>query len=106
MVLAEYAYTMRVTMAGNVYSYGVVLLELLTGKTAVSEGTELAKWVLSNSKQNDRWDHILDFNISRTSPSVRGQMLALLKIALSCVSVSPAARPKMKSVLRMILNAR
>nr|APA20205.1 leucine-rich repeat protein kinase family protein [Populus tomentosa] len=102
----EYAYTMRVTMAGNVYSFGVVLLELLTGKPSVSEGTELAKWVLRNSTQQDRWDGILDFNISRTSPAVRSHMHAVLKIALSCVSVSPEARPKMKSVLRMILNAR
>ncbi|KAJ6360703.1 hypothetical protein OIU77_004674 [Salix suchowensis] len=101
----EYAYTMRVTMAGNVYSFGVVLLELLTGKPAVSEGTELAKWVLSKSTQKDRRDHILDSNISRNSPAVRGQMLAVLKIALSCVSVSTEARPKMKNVLRMILTA-
>ncbi|KAJ6433588.1 hypothetical protein OIU84_017308 [Salix udensis] len=71
----------------------------------VSEGTELAKWVLSKSAQKDRRDHILDSNISRTSPAVRGQMLAVLKIALSCVSVSTEARPKMKSVLRMILTA-
>ncbi|XP_021600121.1 leucine-rich repeat receptor-like tyrosine-protein kinase PXC3 [Manihot esculenta] len=102
----EYAYTMRVTMAGNVYSFGVVLLELLTGKPAVSEGTELAKWVLNNSKQQDKWDHILDFNISGTSQAIRSQMLAILKIALCCVSISSEARPKMKSVLRMILHAR
>ncbi|XVE60802.1 hypothetical protein DITRI_Ditri05aG0156300 [Diplodiscus trichospermus] len=102
----EYAYTMRVTMAGNVYSFGVVLLELLTGKPAVSQGTELAKWVLSNSARPDKRDHILDSNISRTSPAVRNQMLAVLKVALTCVNVSPDARPKMKSVLRLILNAR
>ncbi|KAK9270943.1 hypothetical protein L1049_026531 [Liquidambar formosana] len=102
----EYAYTMRVTMAGNVYSFGVILLELLTGKPAVSEGIELAKWALSNSVQQDKWDHILDFNVSRASLAVRSQMLALLKVALACVGVSPEARPKMKSVLRMLLNAR
>ncbi|KAL6962037.1 hypothetical protein U1Q18_036992 [Sarracenia purpurea var. burkii] len=103
----EYAYTMRVTMAGNVYSFGVILLELLTGKPAVSEGTELAKWVLSNSvEQKDRLDHILDFSISRTSVAVKNQMLAVLEVALACVSVSPAQRPNMRSVLRMILNAR
>ncbi|XP_059453213.1 LRR receptor-like serine/threonine-protein kinase GSO1 [Corylus avellana] len=102
----EYAYTMRVTMAGNVYSFGVVLLELLTGKRAVSEGTELAKWMLSNSVKQDKWDRILDSNVSRTSLAIRSQMLAVLKVALGCVNVSPDARPKMKNVLRMLLNAR
>ncbi|XP_019177705.1 PREDICTED: leucine-rich repeat receptor-like tyrosine-protein kinase PXC3 [Ipomoea nil] len=102
----EYAYTMRVTVAGNVYSFGVVLLELLTGKAAVSQGTELAKWVLSNSAQQNKWDHILDFGVSKTSVAVRRQMLSVMKVALACVSVSPEGRPKMKSVLRMLLNAR
>uniref|UniRef100_A0A5B6YRI0 Serine-threonine/tyrosine-protein kinase catalytic domain-containing protein n=1 Tax=Davidia involucrata TaxID=16924 RepID=A0A5B6YRI0_DAVIN len=104
--LSEYAYTMRVTMAGNVYSFGVILLELLTGKQAVSEGTELAKWVLNNSVQQHKWDHILDFSVSRTSVAVRTQMLSVMKIALTCVNISPEGRPKMKSVLRMLLNAR
>ncbi|KAF5468531.1 hypothetical protein F2P56_012675 [Juglans regia] len=102
----EYAYTMRVTVAGNVYSFGVILLELLTGKPAVSEGTELAKWALSNSVRQEKWDHIFDPNISRTSIAIRSQMLQVLKVALGCVNVSPEARPNMKNVLRMLLNAR
>ncbi|XP_058087904.1 LRR receptor-like serine/threonine-protein kinase GSO1 [Magnolia sinica] len=102
----EYAYTMRVTMPGNVYSFGVILLELLTGKPPVSGETELAKWVLSNSVQNDAWEQILDSSISKTSLVVRSQMLSVLKVALCCVSTSPDARPIMKNVVRMLLNAR
>ncbi|CAN1175662.1 Leucine-rich repeat receptor-like tyrosine-protein kinase PXC3 [Linum perenne] len=107
----EYAYTMRVTMAGNVYSFGVILLELVTGKPAVSGGIELAKWAVSKSKNQEKWDEIIDSNICSSrgaggSVAVRSQMLAVLKVALSCVSVSPDSRPKIKSVLRMILNAR
>ncbi|XP_077248756.1 uncharacterized protein LOC143888274 [Tasmannia lanceolata] len=102
----EYAYTMRVTMAANAYSYGVVLLELLTGKPPISEGTELAKWVLRHSAQDDGWEHILDSSVSQTSPAVRSQMLSILKVALACVTISPEARPKMRNVVRMLLNAR
>ena len=45
---AEYAYTMKVTEKCDIYSYGVVLLELLTGKTPVQpldEGGDLVTWV-------------------------------------------------------------
>ncbi|KAH6780409.1 leucine-rich repeat transmembrane protein kinase family protein [Perilla frutescens var. hirtella] len=100
----EYAYTMRVTAAGNVYSLGVVLLELLTGKAAVNEGTELAKWVMSISN-----DEILDSNIvseTETSIGVRDQMLGVLEVAIACISISPEMRPNMMSVLKMLLDTR
>ncbi|KAK3136268.1 hypothetical protein QOZ80_5BG0430670 [Eleusine coracana subsp. coracana] len=102
----EYAYTMRLTMAGNIYSFGVILLELLTGKPAVSEGTELAKWALSLSARPDQRDQILDSRVSRTSAAVQSQMLSVLNIALSCVAFSPDARPKMRNILRSLFNAK
>ncbi|TVU51249.1 hypothetical protein EJB05_02660, partial [Eragrostis curvula] len=102
----EYAYTMRLTMAGNVYSFGVILLELLTGKTSVSDGMELAKWALSLSGRPDQREQIIDTRVSRTSIAVHSQMLSVLNIALSCVAFSPDARPKMRNILRMLFNAK
>ncbi|KAL5206813.1 hypothetical protein ABZP36_035022 [Zizania latifolia] len=102
----EYAYTMTLTTAGNVYSFGVVLLELLTGKPSVNDGIELAKWALSLSGSPDQKEQILDTRVSRTSSAVHSQMLTVLDIALSCVALSLDARPKMRDVLRMLFNAK
>ncbi|KAK4352662.1 hypothetical protein RND71_028180 [Anisodus tanguticus] len=57
-------------------------------------------------EQHNKWDHILDSSVSKTTLNVKSQMLAVLKVALACLSVPPECRPKMKSVLRMLLNAR
>ncbi|KAH6785720.1 hypothetical protein C2S51_038175 [Perilla frutescens var. frutescens] len=102
----EYACTKRVTAAGNVYSFGVVLLELVTGKPAVNGGTELAKWVSSSSEQQDKWDEILDSGVSETSVSVRNQMLAVLEVALACISISPEMRPNTVTMVQMLLSKR
>lgn len=93
-------------MSGNVYSFGVILLELLTGKPPVSEGVELAKWALSYSTRRDQREQILDPRVSKASLGVRSQMLSVLKVALACVNLSPEARPKMRHVLSMLFNAK
>ncbi|KAG1331158.1 putative Leucine-rich repeat receptor-like tyrosine-protein kinase PXC3 [Cocos nucifera] len=97
---------MRVTMPGNVYSFGVILLELLTGKPPVIGGFELAKWALRCSARPEEREKILDSRVSQASLAVHSQMLSVLKLAMACVSISPNARPKMRNVLRMLFNAR
>ncbi|ONK58185.1 uncharacterized protein A4U43_C09F9210 [Asparagus officinalis] len=76
----EYAYTMQVTAPGNVYSYGVVLLELLTSRLPVDEqfgeGIDLVKWVHSASKRGESPEQIMDTRLSTVSFSWRKQMLA------------------------------
>lgn len=102
----EYAYTMQVTAPGNVYSYGVVLLEILTTRfpvdEAFGEGIDLVKWVHGAPIRGETPEQILDSKLSTVSFAWRKQMLAVLKVALLCTDTTPAKRPKMKKVVEML----
>ncbi|XP_062167304.1 leucine-rich repeat receptor-like tyrosine-protein kinase PXC3 [Alnus glutinosa] len=102
----EYAYTMQVTAPGNVYSYGVVLLEILTTRLPVDEefgeGVDLVKWVHSAPARGETPEQILDARLSTVSFGWRKEMLAALKVALLCTDNTPAKRPKMKKVVEML----
>ncbi|XP_008776091.2 leucine-rich repeat receptor-like tyrosine-protein kinase PXC3 [Phoenix dactylifera] len=106
----EYAYTMQVTVPGNVYSFGVVLLEILTSRLPVDEifgeGIDLVKWVHSASGRGETPEQIMDARLSTVSFAWRKQMLAVLKVAMLCTDSTPAKRPKMKKVLEMLLEVK
>ncbi|KAF4356727.1 hypothetical protein F8388_022476 [Cannabis sativa] len=102
----EYAYTMQVTAPGNVYSYGVVLLEILTTRLPVDdafgEGVDLVKWVQTAPARGETPEQILDAKLSTVSFGWRKEMLAALKVALLCTDSTSAKRPKMKQVVEML----
>ncbi|KAL4587500.1 hypothetical protein LXL04_000371 [Taraxacum kok-saghyz] len=102
----EYAYTMQVTAPGNVYSFGVILLEILTTRVPVDEefgeGLDLVKWVQGAPMRGETPEQILDAKLSTVSFGWRKEMLAALKVALLCTDTTPAKRPKMKNVVEML----
>lgn len=54
-ITPEYAYTLHVTEKSDIYSFGVVLLELVTGKKPMVPEIgemDLVTWVSSNIGQN------------------------------------------------------
>lgn len=100
---------MKVTEKCDIYSFGVVLLELITGKTPVQPlelGGDLVNWV-RRSLQNMAptfcvFDNRLDFSLRSTVEEIS----LVLKIALFCTSESPFDRPTMKEVIAMMIDAR
>ena len=97
---------MQVTAPGNVYSFGVVLLEILTTRVPVDEefgeGVDLVKWVHGAPSRGETPEQILDAKLSTVSFGWRKEMLAGLKVALMCTDTTPAKRPKMKKVVEML----
>lgn len=107
--LPEYAYTMKVTEKCDIYSYGVVLLELLTGRTAVQpldEGGDLVTWARTYIRNNSLNPGILDSRLDLQDRFVVDHMIMVMKIALLCTNTSPLDRPAMREVVLMLVESR
>lgn len=99
---------MKVTEKCDIYSYGVVLLELLTGKTPVQpleEGGDLVTLVRHYIRDHSLRSGILDNRLNLDDKSMVDHMLTVLKIALMCTSVSPFDRPSMREVVVMLIES-
>ncbi|ESQ37257.1 hypothetical protein EUTSA_v100023810mg, partial [Eutrema salsugineum] len=101
-IAPEYGYSMKITEKSDVYSYGVVVLEVLTGKQpidpTVPEGLHLVDWV----RQNRGSLEVLDSSLRSRTESEADEMMQVLGTALLCVNASPEERPTMKDVAAML----
>lgn len=101
----EYGQTWTATTKGDIYSFGVVLFELITGKRPVcdnypdSKETTLVGWVRYLVKTN-RADSAIDPKLSRTGPIT--QMQEALRIGYLCTADSPSKRPTMQQIVGLI----
>ncbi|KAL3645200.1 hypothetical protein CASFOL_010380 [Castilleja foliolosa] len=97
--------TSRVSQASDIYSFGVLLLELLSGKpsqTTTDDGkvVSLVNWI--QSVDRDQWTaEMFDFELVRYENEDEA-MVQLLQIALDCTSTVPEHRPKMSEVVKML----
>ncbi|XP_047327953.1 probable inactive receptor kinase At2g26730 [Impatiens glandulifera] len=98
---------LKPTLESDVYSYGVLLLELLTGKSpnqssiGGDESVDLPRWV--QSVVREEWTaEVFDVDLMRYENGVEEEMVQLLQIAMACVSHVPNQRPLMKDVLRLM----
>ncbi|XP_015573499.1 somatic embryogenesis receptor kinase 1 isoform X1 [Ricinus communis] len=105
-IAPEYLYTGICSEKTDVFGYGIMLLELITGQRAfelawIAAGDDLllldwVKVLLKQNKLEELVDPDLQGDYSQT------EMEQLIKVALLCTQGSPLYRPKMSEVTRML----
>lgn len=98
---------MKITEKSDVYSYGVVLLEVLTGKepndNLIPEGAHISAWINTELRKKRReFAAILDQQLLLRSGTQIEEMIQVLGVALLCVNPCPEDRPTMKDVTVML----
>lgn len=92
------------------YSYGVVLLEILTGRSAiepmVGDRLHIVEWVRKKMGSFEPATNILDPKLRGMADQTVQEMLQALGIAMFCVNSSPADRPTMKEVVALLREVR
>ncbi|XP_076914444.1 probably inactive leucine-rich repeat receptor-like protein kinase At5g06940 [Bidens hawaiensis] len=100
-IAPELAYNKKGTEQMDTYGFGVILLELVTGRAAEpmhssEESLDVVKWVRRKVNISNGPVQVLDPKISS---SCKLEALGMLEIALQCMSVMPEKRPSMSEVV-------
>eukprot|EP00252_Welwitschia_mirabilis_P015161 TRINITY_DN3335_c0_g1_i1.p1 TRINITY_DN3335_c0_g1~~TRINITY_DN3335_c0_g1_i1.p1 ORF type:complete len:647 (-),score=89.42 TRINITY_DN3335_c0_g1_i1:196-2136(-) len=95
----------KISQKADVYSFGVLLLELLTGKapnhgSSNDDGVDLPRWVQSIVREE--WTaEVFDVELLRNQEHEE-EMVQLLQTAIDCVAPFPDQRPTISEVVRRI----
>lgn len=100
-VFAEYVYTLRVNEKSDIYSFGIVLLELVTGKEPTDPelgDKDMVKWVCTTLDQCGL-ETVID---PKLDLGFEEEISKVIHIGLLCTSPLPLNRPSMRKVVIML----
>ncbi|KAM7462034.1 hypothetical protein LguiA_030155 [Lonicera macranthoides] len=97
-VAPEFAYTMNVTEKCDVYSFGVLALEVIKGKYP----GDLIDTVLSSPIEKIQLNDVVDQRLPFSSFGVKEVVVSIIIMAKACLHADPQSRPTMYIVSQLL----
>ncbi|GLJ32489.1 hypothetical protein SUGI_0653520 [Cryptomeria japonica] len=104
----EYAIHGQLTEKADTYSFGVVVLELITGRKSIDlkqppEMEYLLEWVWKQYESGNILS-VVDKRMEKEEVYNEEEILKVLKLALLCIQASVVDRPSMSQVVAMLVS--
>lgn len=97
--MPELAYTMKATEKCDVYSFGVLALEIIKGKHL---GDFISVLQSPSDKENIQLMDVLDQRLPSPTLQVEDELMVVVKLATNCLNVRPQARPTMHMISKVL----
>ncbi|KAL0354398.1 UNVERIFIED_CONTAM: Receptor-like protein kinase [Sesamum radiatum] len=107
----ERAFSTKCSKEGDVYAYGIVLLELVTRKKVLDPSfggeVDIVGWVRSAWIETEDIETIVDPSLvdEFVDSTIKEQVKDVLFVALRCTEREPSARPSMRDVVKQLMVA-
>ena len=106
---AECAYSLKATERSDVYSMGIVLMELVTGLLPTDKtfggDVDMVRWVQSRMDAPlPAREQVFDPALKPLAPREESSMAEVLEVALRCTRTAPVERPTARQVSDLLLH--
>lgn len=102
----EWFYEQGITSKSDVFSYGMVLLEIISGRKNVDNSRDSDNWyfpsIAFNKARQAEMEELIESGLELKRPEGVEEAFRLIKTALWCIQRNSALRPSMGTVVRIL----